>query len=116
MVTTPPFRAPLHRRGIKTTPKDASSPPLEGCAEGAGWLLLVALFTPPFRAPLHRRGIKTTPKDASSPPLEGCAEGAGWLLLVALFTGWWLFITDVIAAAGFVAWRHWMMARLKNKL
>ena len=35
------------------------------------------------------------------------------LLLIALFTGWWwLFITGVIATAGFVAWRCWMMARL----
>ena len=37
------------------------------------------------------------------------------LLLIALFTGWWwLFITGVIATGGFVAWRCWMMARLKS--
>ena len=37
------------------------------------------------------------------------------LLLVALFTGWWwLFVTGVIATAGFVAWRCWMMARLDD--
>lgn len=34
------------------------------------------------------------------------------LLLIAIFTGrWWLFITGIIATAGFVAWRYWMMAR-----
>ena len=37
------------------------------------------------------------------------------LLPIALFTGWWwLFIAGVIATAGFVAWRQWMMARLNE--
>ena len=35
------------------------------------------------------------------------------LLLIAVFTGWWwLFFAGVIATAGFVVWRQWMMARL----
>lgn len=45
--------------------------------------------------------------------LGGMIVADGLLLLIALFTGWWwLFIAGVIATAGFVAWRCWMMARL----
>ena len=45
--------------------------------------------------------------------LAGLIVVDGLLLLIALFTGWWwLFVTGVIATAGFVAWRQWMMARL----
>ena len=45
--------------------------------------------------------------------LGGMIVVDGLLLLIALFTGWWwLFVTGVIATAGFVAWRGWMMARL----
>ena len=45
--------------------------------------------------------------------LAGLIVVDGLLLLIALFTGWWwLFIAGVIATAGFVAWRQWMMARL----
>ena len=52
------------------------------------------------------------------PFLLGCMIALNFLvLLIALFTGfgWWLFVTGVIATAGFCAWRWWFMARLERR-